>query len=100
KFDFELNRTSALWRPLGGWAPGPAAEAPRSLPFVKVTQGKKIGSLQQPADFAVVIPTILRPTIVHTVQSVFNQRLDGTIQILIGIDELGGDASLIDGLCR
>ena len=47
-------------------------------------------------DVAVVIPTILRPSLVRAVESVLAQDLDGTVQILIGVDASAGDRSLLD----
>lgn len=41
---------------------------------------------------AVVIPTVRRPSLARAVQSVFDQDLDGTIHVLIGVDTaLGGE---------
>jgi len=42
-------------------------------------------------DVAVIIPTILRPTLLRAVRSVFSQDLHGRIQILIGIDQRQGE---------
>ena len=53
-------------------------------------------SLQQPFDAAVVIQTILRPTLVQAVQSVFAQDCPGRIQIMLGVDKAYGDPALID----
>jgi len=55
---------------------------------------------QTPADVAVVIPTVLRPSLLRAVRSVFDQSLAGHIQILIGIDQRQGDAALLDTLSR
>jgi hypothetical protein len=38
---------------------------------------------QTPFDVAVVIPTVLRPTLLRAVRSIFRQDLKGRIQILI-----------------
>ena len=51
---------------------------------------------QIPADAAVVIPTILRPSLLKAVRSVFTQNFLGRIQLLIGIDIRQGDASMLD----
>jgi hypothetical protein len=53
---------------------------------------------QIPTDVAVVIPTILRPSLTRAVRSIFAQDLDGRIQVLIGIDAVKGDLSQIDAL--
>ena len=42
-------------------------------------------------DVAVVIPTLLRPTLPRALHSVFSQNFSGTVQILIGIDAHEGN---------
>ena len=54
--------------------------------------------LQKPFDAAVVIVTILRPSLRRAVRSVFNQDLRGRVQILIGIDVAKGDPKILDEL--
>jgi hypothetical protein len=49
------------------------------------------GDAQAPADVAVMMPTIVRPSIVRALQSIYNQRFAGRIQIVVGIDVLKGD---------
>ena len=49
-------------------------------------------------DAAVVIPTVLRPSLVEAVRSVFAQTLAGRIQILIGIDKPLGEPAILDRL--
>ena len=91
-----------IWRPLGDLiepAPGEPTK-PFSAPFLKGLQGSQIASLQKPADFAVVMPTVLQPTITDAIQSVFNQRFDGTIQLLIGIDTGNYELARVEQLCR
>jgi hypothetical protein len=51
-------------------------------------------------DTAVVIPTVLRPTLLRAVRSVFGQDLKGRIQILIGIDQRQGDDECLETLAR
>ena len=46
-------------------------------------------ALQPPFDVAVVMPTILRPTLADALRSVFAQRFPGRIQVLLGIDQAG-----------
>jgi hypothetical protein len=53
-------------------------------------------ALQQPFDAAVVIQTILRPTLLQAARSVFAQDCRGRIQIVLGIDCRHGDPLLID----
>ncbi len=53
-----------------------------------------------PFDAAVVIPTVLRPSLRRAVGSVFRQRFPGRIQVLIGIDRAIGDRSVLDEVVR
>ena len=55
--------------------------------------------LQRPADVAVIMPTIIRPTMKEALQSVFRQAPVRRIQILIGIDRPDGDVGLIEAIC-
>ena len=48
---------------------------------------------------AVVIPSILRPQLRRALESVFAQRFDGRIHVLVGIDTPVGDIGLIDEVC-
>jgi hypothetical protein len=57
------------------------------------------GELQQPMDAAVVMPTILRPHLMQALQSIFAQRFQGRIHILIGIDNPAGDLAILDAAC-
>jgi len=52
------------------------------------------------ADVAVVISTVLRPTLARAVESVFNQDFAGRIHLLIGVDVALGERSALDELCR
>ncbi len=55
--------------------------------------------LQETMDAAVVIPTILRPTLARALHSIFAQKFPGRIHILVGIDAIKGDLALIDAAC-
>jgi hypothetical protein len=59
---------------------------------------------QEPYEAAVVMPSILRPTIGAALRSVFAQEFPGRIQILIGVDHAGGgptpDTSAVEEACR
>ncbi len=44
-------------------------------------------SIQQPFDVAVVMPTIVRPTLGRALASILNQNFAGRIQVLIGVDK-------------
>ena len=52
-------------------------------------------SLQPPFDVAVVMPSILRPSLDDALRSIFAQEFPGRIQVLIGVDQ-SGDASAPD----
>jgi len=56
-------------------------------------------ALQQRMDAAVVVPTLLRPSLVPAVQSVFAQKFSGRIQLLIGIDRPDGSLETLDAAC-
>jgi|HubBroStandDraft_1064217.scaffolds.fasta_scaffold00077_33 hypothetical protein len=58
------------------------------------------GEVQTQFDAAVVIPTVLRPSLGRAVRSVFDQDLKGRIQILIGIDQRQGADACLEGLAR
>lgn len=49
-------------------------------------------------DVAVIVPTVLRPTLAKTIRSIFEQNFKGRIQILIGIDKKLGDMSILDDI--
>ncbi len=55
--------------------------------------------LQKTVDAAVVMPSLLRPVLAEALASIFAQNFSGTIQILIGIDKLEGDLSVLDAAC-
>ncbi len=56
--------------------------------------------LQCQADVAVVIPTLLRPTLVEALRSVFAQAPRLRIQVLLGVDVPRGDPSVVEAACR
>ncbi|BBK33954.1 hypothetical protein STHU_45880 [Allostella humosa] len=49
---------------------------------------------QAPAEVAVVISTVLRPSLLRAVRSVFDQEHDGTVLLAIGCDRLDGGLEL------
>lgn len=59
-----------------------------------------LGGLQRPRDVAVVMPTVLRPSLARAAGSVFEQDFDGTIHLLIGIDRRLGNPELIETVRR
>lgn len=56
--------------------------------------------LQKPFDVGIVMVTVVRPTLVQAVRSIFAQRFSGRIQILIGIDRWSGERAIIEQLTR
>lgn len=54
--------------------------------------------LQRPFDVAVVMTTVVRPTIVQAVRSVFAQEFPGRVQVLIGVDRWLGERGVIEAL--
>lgn len=55
---------------------------------------------QTPFDVAVVMPTVVRPTILRALGSIFGQDFPGSIQVLIGVDGAAGNLRLIDEAFR
>lgn len=55
-------------------------------------------AFERPFDAAVVIPTVVRPSLLQAAQSVFEQAFEGRIQILIGIDKVDGDKEILSKL--
>jgi hypothetical protein len=53
---------------------------------------------QIPFEAAIVVPTVVRPTLGQAIRSVYAQAFDGRIQILIGIDRWVGERALLDAL--
>lgn len=64
------------------------------------TYAEPTADLQRPAAVGVVIPTVLRPSLIVAVDSIFRQNFAATIQVLIGIDAPLGDFSVIDRVCQ
>lgn len=62
---------------------------------MSIRHNKKIDTL---FDIAVVIPTIVRPSLLTAVGSVYKQNFKGTIQILIGVDKVKEEKSLLEDL--
>lgn len=103
-YDIRLLRASDTWHHITqlGRQPEPrivAAEPDRAEPYFRTYAGTSIGTMQQPFDFAVVMPTILRPTIVDAISSVFSQKFQGRVQLLVGVDSPVGDFDTIQRAC-
>jgi hypothetical protein len=56
--------------------------------------------MQQPFDVAVIMPTIIRPSIHEALVSIFEQSFVGRIQVLVGLDRMAGDLAAIEAACR
>lgn len=54
--------------------------------------------LQTPFEAAVVIPTLLRPSLARAVQSIYRQQFAGRIQIMLGVDKPLGDPQVLTEL--
>src|ERR1700683_5430896 len=90
RYDIRVVRGVDLWHPTTqlGKQPEPQARNPeqgRSLPFFKSYVGESVGDLQMPFDFAVIMPSILRPSIADAIESVFAQDFPGRVRLLIGV---------------
>jgi hypothetical protein len=55
---------------------------------------------QTPFDVAVILPTLLRPSLDRAVRSVFAQDFTGRIQVLVGIDVAQGERAQLEALAR
>jgi hypothetical protein len=55
--------------------------------------------LQQPFEAAVVMPSLLRPTIRHALEAIFAQNFSGRIQVLVGVDLPNGSMEAIEAAC-
>ena len=51
-------------------------------------------------DVSVLVRTVLRPSLPRAVRSVFSQDYSGAIQILVGVDAVEGDRTVLDALRR
>jgi glycosyltransferase involved in cell wall biosynthesis len=104
-YDIRVVRGVDIWHPMTqlGRQPEPPPQANDQTfagPFFKNYLGESVGALQDPFDFAVVMPSILRSTIADSIESVFAQNLRGRIQLLIGVDTPKGDLSIVERVCR
>jgi hypothetical protein len=53
---------------------------------------------QNPFDVAVVMATVVRPTLAQAIRSVYAQRFAGRVQILVGIDRWEGERAVLEAL--
>jgi hypothetical protein len=54
---------------------------------------------QRPADVAVIISSVMRPTLADALKSVFRQDRTLRIQVLIGVDKPTADSGIIEAIC-
>lgn len=99
RFDIALVRPSELWRITDflGRRPLPGPAKPARAPLARAF-GPDDGATT--FDFAVIMPSTLRPTITQALRSIFAQDFAGTVQTLIGVDQPYGDAALVEAACR
>lgn len=64
------------------------------------TWGAPPHGLQEQAAVAVVIPTVLRPSLARALTSVFAQEFGGRVQVLVGIDAPQGSMEVLEATCR
>ncbi len=57
------------------------------------------GDLQTPFDAAVVMPTLLRPSLRVALEAIFAQNFRGRIQVLVGVDQPQGDLAVVEAAC-
>src|SRR5438045_9684916 len=94
------NEITESWTPLE-WSnhPSGVSKPPFSGAFLRSYLGRAV-SPQEPAGFAVVMQSMLRSKLAKAVESVYEQQFDGTVQLLIGVDILEGDAFDVEPICR
>lgn len=98
----EVNDLDEMWRPLEhlGRQPRGTLRAPPAdfSPGLRVYADPGM-SLQEPFDFAVVMPSTLRPSIAEALLSIFAQDFAGRVQTWIGIDCPQSSLALLDEIC-
>ncbi|MDR3532202.1 MAG: glycosyltransferase family A protein [Rhodopila sp.] len=99
RFDVALVRPSEVWRITDFLGRQPLAGAARLArqPLTRAF-GPDDGATQ--FDFAVIMPSILRPTIANALRSIFAQDFAGTVQTLIGVDQPSGEVAMVEAACR
>ena len=98
RFDVTLIRHSELWRATAELGRQPVAATPPApaRPPLLV----RFGPDRARFDVAVVMPTILRPTLFDALRSVFAQDFAGSVQTLVGVDVPRGGAEVVEAACR
>jgi hypothetical protein len=57
-------------------------------------------SMQEPFDAAIVIATIMRPSLAQALRSIFQQSFRGRTQIVLSVDKVVGDRGLLDAVLQ
>jgi len=98
--DIFITRRSDLWRATAQLGRQPVP--PRAPPVPRAPLLRHFGPENGAAsfDFAVVMPTILRPSIADALRSVFAQDFAGTVQILVGVDVPRGNLAPVEKVCQ
>lgn len=98
--DIFITRLSDLWHPSLQLGKQPFPTGAPQLPRPPLL--RRFGSENGVAsfDFAVVMSTILRPSIADALRSIFAQDFAGTVQTLVGVDVPRGDISLVEKVCE
>lgn len=105
RYDIRVVRGVDHWHPATqlGRQPDPptaVADPAGAGSYFRTYAGTEIGPVQAPFDFAVVMPTVLRPSIVDAIGSVFAQKFEGRVQLLIGVDAPVGSFDIVERACR
>lgn len=98
----EVVDLDEMWRPLehrGRQPRGTLRVPPADFPPGLRVYADPGMSLQKPFDFAVVMPSTLRPSIAEALLSVFAQDFAGRVQTWIGIDWPQSSLALLDEIC-
>ncbi len=100
RFDIVIERPSDIWRVTAtlGKQPQPGSPPAHGRSAWLRVFGPQAESAR--FDFAVVMPTTLRPSIGDALRSVFAQDFAGTVQTLVGIDAVQGDPDALETICR
>jgi hypothetical protein len=57
-------------------------------------------SMQPPFDAAIVIATIMRPSLAQALRSIFRQTFRRRTQIVLGVDKVVADRGFLDAVLR
>ena len=104
RFDASLSRRTDLWRwssQLGKQPGRTSISQPRpGGAFLRAFTSRPAWTQQEPFDFAVIMPTTLRPSIADSLRSIFEQDYPGSVQTLIGLDRSEADPRVVERACE